>query len=128
METGLKKILLVDDSNFSRNLLKRSLGNQYQILEAGSGLTGIEIFVNERPDLVILDITMPDMNGVEVLEKMRQIDQNARILIGSADVQSFTQNQVMAMGASGYLPKPFSGELIRSVVQALLQDAHEALH
>ena len=120
MNTCAKTILLIDDSNFSRNFLKHALGNDYQFLEAANGLAGIELFANEKPDLVILDLTMPEMNGLEVLEKLRQLNQNARVIIGTADVQEFTFQQVMAAGAAGFIRKPFTPQQVQPIIQSLL--------
>jgi two-component system, chemotaxis family, chemotaxis protein CheY len=120
MALSSKKILLVDDSSFSRSVLKRILGDGYQYLEATNGLAGIEMFMLERPVLVILDLTMPDMNGMEVLEKIRQVDSSAHILVGSADIQSLTQQEVLSKGASGFIAKPFNPAQLQPLVQALL--------
>jgi len=123
MNLSAIKILLIDDSTFSRNLLKRTLGDKYQYLEAADGMMGIDLFTVAKPDLIFLDLTMPGVSGMEVLQTLQKIDQNARVIIASANVQSLTHQEVMAMGASGFVPKPFTPESVQPIVQLLLQEA-----
>jgi two-component system, chemotaxis family, chemotaxis protein CheY len=115
------KILVIDDSTLSRNLLKRALGEGHEILEAEDGMRGLELFYLEHPDLVILDLTMPGLSGMEVLTKLRQIDPQSRIIIGSADVQEFSYRQAMELGAFGFLTKPFTEESVRETVRRAME-------
>lgn len=114
------KILLIDDSNLSRTILKRALGEEYQCQEAVDGASGLELYSLEKPDLVILDLTMPDMNGLEVLLTIKQMDPNAKVIIGTADIQDFSRIEAEDLGASGYIYKPFTVENIRAVVKQVL--------
>ncbi len=116
----MTKVLLIDDSNLSRRLLRRSLGEEFTYLEAEDGIAGLETFYLERPDLVILDITMPGMNGMEVLKQIRNVDPTARVVIGSADVQEFSRQEAEALGARGFLLKPFDAREVQQVVREVL--------
>ena len=115
------KILLIDDSNLSRNIFKRSLGDQYTYLEAQDGMAGIEMFYLEKPDLVILDLTMPGLHGLDVLTQLKNIDPNVRVIVGTADVQDFSRQQAEDLGAAAYITKPFTPDSIQKAVDTALQ-------
>jgi two-component system, chemotaxis family, chemotaxis protein CheY len=119
------KILIIDDSNLSRNIFKRSLGDDYTYLEAQDGITGIETFYLERPDLVILDLTMPGMHGMDVLTQLKNIDPHVRVIVGTADVQDYSRHQAGELGAVGYILKPFKPDDIKKVVEAALNQGEE---
>ena len=114
------KVLLIDDSTMSRTILKRSLGAEHEYIEAENGMRGLEMFFIERPHLVILDLTMPGMNGLEILEKLHEIDPNAKVIIGSADIQEFSRRRAEELGASAYLNKPFTPESVQEAVRRVM--------
>jgi two-component system, chemotaxis family, chemotaxis protein CheY len=114
----MKKILLIDDSGLSRTLFKRALGEEaYTYLEAVDGMSGLELYFLEKPDLVILDLTMPGINGLDVLARLREIDPQARVIIGTADVQDFSRQQAEKLGAVDFISKPFNPDNVRTVVR-----------
>ncbi len=118
----MAKILIVDDSTLSRGILRRILQTEgHSIIEAKNGLMGIESYYIEKPDLVLLDIAMPDMQGTEVLEKLLAFDDRARIVMATADLQELTRASVMAAGALGYLTKPYNPEAVLAIVNQVLQ-------
>ncbi|MCT7982507.1 response regulator [Laspinema sp. A4] len=118
----MAKILIVDDSTLSRGILRRILQTEgHLIIEAKDGLTGIESYYIEKPDLVLLDIAMPDMQGTEVLEKLRAFDHHARIVMATADLQEMTRAAVMAAGALGYVTKPYNPDAVLDTVNQVLQ-------
>ncbi|MCT7970861.1 response regulator [Laspinema olomoucense] len=118
----MAKILIVDDSTLSRGILRRILQTEgHLIIEAKDGLMGIESYYIEKPDLVLLDIAMPDMQGTEVLEKLRAFDDRARIVMATADLQELTRTSVMAAGAMGYLTKPYNPEAVLDTVNQVLK-------
>lgn len=114
------KILLIDDSMLSRNMLKRALGDEYEFLEAPDGMSGLEMYFLERPDLVILDLTMPGLSGMDVLAKLREMDPQARVVVGTADIQDFSRDQAKELGAVDFIFKPFRPESVREVIQNVL--------
>ena len=114
------KILLIDDSVLSRNMLKRALGNEYEFLEAPDGMSGLEMYFLEKPDLVILDITMPGLPGLDVLAKLREMDPDVRVVIGTADIQDYSRDQAKELGAVDFIFKPFKQESVREVIQNVL--------
>jgi two-component system, chemotaxis family, chemotaxis protein CheY len=118
----MAKILIVDDSTLSRGILGRILQTEgHLIIEAKNGLMGIESYYIEKPDLVLLDIAMPDMQGTEVLEKLLAFDDRALIVMATADQQELTRTAVMAAGALGYLTKPYNPEAVLDTVNQVLR-------
>lgn len=117
-----KKILVVDDSGMSRRTLRKILESaDYEIVEAGDGLSAIEMYFIEKPNLVLLDLTMAGMYGLDVLEKLREMDPEAQVAIASADIQSSSQEMAIAAGARAFIMKPFSVEKVLSAVNAILE-------
>lgn len=113
----MSKILVVDDSGYARRVHRGILeAAGHTVLEASTGMTAIETYSLERPDLVLLDLSMTDLGGLEVLKTLRDIDDTARIIVLSADVQKTTEEAVMASGAKRFLAKPANPEqLVRTV-------------
>jgi two-component system, chemotaxis family, chemotaxis protein CheY len=114
------KILLIDDSNLSRNMFKNALGERHTFIEAVDGISGLEKYFLEKPDLVVLDLIMPGMGGIDVLAKLKEMDPDARVVIGSADVQDESRRMVMEMGALGFIVKPFTLENIKKELEKFL--------
>lgn len=118
------KILIVDDSSMSRRMLRRIVESAgYDVIEAGEGAAGIEQFFLEKPDLVFLDLTMKDMYGLDVLEKLRELDPLARVIIASADIQDSTREMVTAAGANAFINKPLSPEKVLQAMEAVISEA-----
>ena len=118
----MAKILIVDDSGMSRRTLRKILEPAgHEISEAEEGIVALERYFLDKPDLVLLDLTMTGMYGVEVLNKLREMDPQARVIIASADIQSSTREMVDASGASAFINKPFTSEKVLSTVSMVLE-------
>lgn len=114
-------ILIVDDSNYTRRTHRRIIESDgHTVHEAVSGMAAIEGFFLHRPDLVLLDLTMEDMGGLEVLQKLREVDAGARVIVISADVQRSTAQLVAQSGALRFLGKPVSSEGLLETVRSAL--------
>jgi two-component system chemotaxis response regulator CheY len=123
----MEKILIVDDSNLSRRLLRRLLEPAgYQVIEAFDGMTALEQYALEQPDMVLLDMTMVGMHGLEVLHQLRQLDPHARVVAASADVQNSTRAMVISEGGLGFITKPFVADEVLSAVQAALEGTDDS--
>ncbi len=119
--TVMAKILIVDDSGMSRKILRKILQPEgHEIIEATNGLLAIETYFLEKPDLVLLDMAMPEMSGTEVLSKLRQLDGQAQIIMATADLQEMTRTSVLAGGAVGYVTKPFGAAKVLAAVNNAL--------
>ena len=117
----MARILVVDDSKLSRRMIRTILeGEGHEIVEAASGVEAIAAYEEERPDLVLLDLVMDEMNGIEVLAKLNWLDPGARVLVATADIQASTVDIARRAGALGVMNKPFArGVVIREVRTAL---------
>jgi len=115
------KILVVDDSAMSRRSVKRTLEEEgYAVVEAEDGISAIETYHLERPDLVMLDMLMKGMYGLDVLAKLREMDLNARVIIVTADIQNSTKQMALEGGALGFVNKPFTKSVLLQTVAAIL--------
>lgn len=117
------KILIVDDSSLSRRTLRRILETaEYEIVEADDGMVALETYFLEKPSLVLLDLVMKGMYGLDVLVKLLEMDQQARVVVASADIQSSTRKMVDEAGALGFIHKPFISEEVLAAVEAALAE------
>lgn len=116
------KILIVDDAAFMRMMIKDTLKkNGYEnLLEAADGEIAVQTYKAENPDLVILDITMPNKNGLDALKEIRQMDPNAKIVMCSAMGQESMVVEAIRNGARDFIVKPFKAERVLKTVQGIL--------
>ena len=117
------RVLVVDDERSIRRFLKASLGSQFTIIEATTGEEALAAVVNGRPDVIILDLGLPDMDGVEVTRRLREWTQ-IPIIIVSVREQEKDKIAALDAGADDYLTKPFGvGELMARLRSALRRSA-----
>jgi two-component system, chemotaxis family, chemotaxis protein CheY len=117
----MASLLVVDDSALSRRISRRILEEAgYTVIEAADGLTALELYSLEQPDLVLLDVTMVELNGLEVLGQLRAMDPSARVVMATADVQSSTRSLAKDGGAVGFVVKPLTTETLLQAVAAAL--------
>jgi two-component system response regulator AtoC len=116
-----EKILVVDDERLIRQSLEKRLGEEgYEVISADNGRAAISLVEEEAPELVILDLKLPDLNGIEVLKRLREIEKNLTVLIITAYGSIDTAIAAIRSGAYDYLTKPFDLEtILLSVRQAL---------
>ncbi|MDI9569541.1 MAG: response regulator [Pseudomonadota bacterium] len=115
----IKTILIVDDSPVARKIMRSCLPKDraFVVVEAGDGLQGLQLFQSESPDLTFIDLTMPVMNGVEALKRMKEINPQAVVVVASADIQPKTVAMVMSLGAFSMLRKPISRESVAEAIR-----------
>ena len=100
-------ILIVDDSRVSRQIVRKALPPwDLHIREASSGRECLKAYARERADVVLLDLTMPEMDGFETLARIRALDARARVIVITADIQAGAEERVLGLGASILLHKP----------------------
>ena len=117
-----KKILLVDDAAFMRKMIKDTLSkNGYtELFEAVDGADAVEKFGEIGPDLVIMDITMPNMDGLEALKAMRAKNGSANIVMCSAMGQEAMVIDAIQSGAKDFIVKPFKSDRILKTVTSIV--------
>ena len=117
------KLMIVDDSNIMRRRIERS--QTFQELElvgtAGNGLDALELFKRSDPDVVTMDLTMPQMDGIECIEKLVQLKPAVRILVISALADKATAVDAMEKGANGFLNKPFTDRQLNEALAELMR-------
>ena len=115
------RVLIVDDSALARRNLRQILESaNCEVDEAEDGLSALERYFLEKPDVVLLDLVMRGMYGLDVLEKIRQLDPLAKVVVVSADVQTSSQQLVDQAGAKAFITKPFDREEIIGTLKAVL--------
>ncbi len=115
------KILVVDDSGLARRTLRHILeGAGYEVAEADDGLNALERYFVEKPDLVMLDLVMKGMYGLDVLAKLRELDADVKVIVVSADIQTSSHDLVAEAGAAGFVNKPFDRQDILAALDAAL--------
>ncbi|MBV6644881.1 MAG: response regulator [Cyclobacteriaceae bacterium] len=118
----MKKLLIVDDSSMMRQTIEQNLGDyELEIVgTAGNGKEALEMVQDKKPDVVTLDITMPEMDGLDCLEKMMKIAPETRVMIITALSDKLTGLEALKKGAREYLYKPVTHEDLREGFDLLL--------
>lgn len=115
------KVLIVDDSSLARRTTRAYLEEMgHTVEEATDGAQAIERFYLSPPDLVVLDMVMNGMYGLDVLAKLRQLNPEARVIVATADIQQSTQDQVRAAGAAGFINKPLNRQKLSEAIAKVL--------
>jgi two-component system, chemotaxis family, chemotaxis protein CheY len=118
------KLLIVDDSALARRSSRKILEDAgHTVVEASDGLAALERYFTEKPNLTLLDVTMRDMDGIEVLKRIRDLDPRAIVVMVTADVQSSTREMAREGGAVGLVMKPVTAPSLIAAVDSALQGA-----
>ena len=114
-------ILVVDDSGLARRSVRRILeGEGYEVIEAEDGMSALEQYFVKKPAVVVLDLVMKGMYGLDVLAKLREIDSEARVIVLSADIQTSSRDLVETGGAHAFINKPVQpAELLAAIDDAI---------
>ncbi len=116
-----RKILIVDDSSLARRTTRQALEAQgYDVEEASDGAQALERYFLNPPDLVVLDMLMTGMYGLEVLGKMRELNPDVKVVVATADIQESTQRQARAAGAAAFINKPLNRKALTDLVAQVL--------
>ena len=117
------KLMIVDDSNIMRRRIERS--QTFEEIElvgtASNGLEALEMFKKMDPDVVTMDLTMPQMDGIECIENLVRIKPAVRILVISALADKATAVEAMEKGANGFLNKPFTDRQLNEAIAELIR-------
>jgi CheY-like chemotaxis protein len=118
----MSRVLVIDDSEFVRRFLTDVLSEAgYEVTEAENGTSGLEHFQKKRPDLVLLDVLMPDIDGLEVLKRIRETADTLPVLIMTGDDPGWARRTCESYGATGFLSKTlYADKLVETVEDAIL--------
>ncbi|MFA0738854.1 MAG: hypothetical protein LKKZDAJK_001973 [Candidatus Fervidibacter sp.] len=118
----MAKVLIADDAAFIRMKLRKALEELgLEVIEAANGAEAVQQFNAHRPDLVLMDITMPEMDGLAALKAIVAQDASAQVIMVSALGQESVVMQALQAGAKDFVVKPFQPDQIKQVVQRWLQ-------
>ncbi|MCL1975931.1 MAG: response regulator [Firmicutes bacterium] len=117
----MAKVMIVDDAAFMRIQIKNMLSkNGYEVAgEAENGMMAVERYKELKPDVVTMDITMPEMSGLDALREILKIDSNAKVVMVSAMGQEAMVRDAILSGAKGFIVKPFKEEGIIAAIKKL---------
>lgn len=111
-------VVVVDDSKFSRSLSRAILREMgHQVVEADNGKTGLEAIARHNPELVLLDLLMPGMDGIECLRHIRSRTRSLPVIVMTADIQATSRTQCEALGVTGFLNKPIRPEEVQACIE-----------
>ena len=118
----MAKVMICDDAAFMRMMIKDILTkNGYNIAgEAENGQKAVEKYAELKPDLVLMDITMPEMDGIEALKKIKALDPNAKVIMCSAMGQQAMVIEAIQSGAKDFIVKPFQAERVLEAVKKVV--------
>lgn len=114
----MEKVMIVDDSKTSRRVLRTILESyEYEVVcEAGNGKEAVEQYKQYKPDIVTMDITMPEMDGLASLKEIMAVDSEAKVIMVTAAAQKNKMLEAIKMGAVDFIQKPFEAEQIISII------------
>ncbi len=121
-------LMIVDDSNIIRNRIERSIqGLDIQVVATASdGAKAVEMFKEHKPDLVTMDLTMPNLDGLECIKQIRALSQNTSILVVSALSDRQTGLRALQYGARGFICKPFTDEQLVIALNKLISQQQKS--
>lgn len=115
----MTRVLIVDDAAFMRMMIKDILEkNGFEVIgEANNGIKAIELYKKERPDVVTMDITMPEMDGIKAVKEIRIFDPNAKVIMCSAMGQQSMVMDAIRAGARDFIVKPFQPDRVLEAIR-----------
>lgn len=117
----MAKILIVDDAQFLRVRISKILQAEgHEVIEAENGIRAVEVYKSSNPDIVLMDITMPEMDGLTALKEIRAYDSNAKVVMLTALGQESIVLEAIKSGAKDFVVKPFERERVIRAIGKLL--------
>ena len=117
------KILVTDDSKMARKMviktLTENIEGDLEIFEAQNGQEALDLYKEISPKIVFLDLTMPIMDGFTALEKIKEFDKNAKVVVISADIQKLSMDRVLQLGAFNFVKKPIDSSKMKQIFEKL---------
>ena len=127
MEIVKAKVLVIDDEPNVRALLDMLLSREgYDVVFADNGWKGLQLYRQEHPDVILLDLTMPGLDGVTVLKQIRSVDPKLPVIVLTGDATPEREREVRGLGATEFIAKGSSLHLLGGTLQRLLKTPHSA--
>ena len=120
VDSARRRLILVDDEQLILEVLTEHFKSDYDVDTALNGADALGAILRSRPDVVMLDINMPRMNGVEVLKDIKQIDDSIAVIMVTANEQVAMAAEALRNGAFGYVPKPFDFRYLDHMLATIL--------
>ncbi|MDD4527263.1 MAG: response regulator [Candidatus Margulisbacteria bacterium] len=118
----MTKILIIDDAAFIRMRVEKFLlRHDFEVFLAEDGQSGIDLFKKELPDVVLLDVTMPGMSGMEVLKQIKEANKDAKVIMLTNVDQQETIMETVKLGAKGFIKKPFEEDKLLDKISKLIK-------
>ena len=118
----MARVLIVDDAAFMRMMIKDILEkNGFEVVgQAANGVQAVELYKTEKPDVVTMDITMPDMDGIEAVKNIKAFEPNAKIIMCSAMGQQTMVMDAIRAGAKDFIVKPFQADRVLEAIKKVI--------
>ena len=117
----MTKILIIDDSPYMRSKVREALKfGDCTLLEADNGLKGLQIILEQSPDCVILDLIMPDIDGLKVLKTLCDEHSKIPVIVVTSDIQEVVRKECLKLGAKAFVNKPFNKDELSIIVKDIL--------
>jgi CheY-like chemotaxis protein len=119
--TKVANIVIIDDSNFQRKIISKFVKAEgHETFEGANGKIGLELIATHKPDIILCDLVMPEVDGFEVLRILQERGSKIPIIILTADIQAPVREQCMQLGAKKFLNKPFNQGQMREALEEIL--------
>ena len=120
----VSRVLIIDDSDLVRDFLSDTLSEAgYEVIEAENGAKGLEAFESRQPDCVLLDVVMPDIDGLEVLRRIRERSNELPVFVMTGDDPGWAKRTCSRYGATGFLSKMFDSDIVVETVENAILEA-----
>jgi CheY-like chemotaxis protein len=117
----MARVLVIDDSLYMRAKIQKALQEDgYGLIEADSGIKGLQMVLSHAPDCILLDLIMPDMDGLKVLKALRDQGSRIPVIVLTADIQESVRRECLDLGARAFITKPPKDEDLRRTVKEVL--------
>lgn len=114
-------VLIVEDSDFMRDMLRGIIDERYDVIgEAEDGEEGVAMFEEHRPDVVMMDVVMPNLDGIGATAKIKEADPNAKVIMCTSVGQEGKMKEAVSVGADAYITKPFEDEVVLKAIDDVI--------
>ena len=119
-------ILIIEDSSYMRRLIRKILdADHYEIIEADNGLKGLQMAAQKTPDCILLDLVMPEVDGLKILRLFQEQKKGIPVIVVTADIQETVRQQCLDLGAIAFINKPPRERELRETIRKVLPSGKE---